>query len=85
MHASRPELSIPCCWFLFLLERAACRDKCPLLNPLRAFEVAARASQLYAGRRRAYVTPSAVSRQIKTLEESLGVQLFLREAKSHGC
>lgn len=29
-----------------------------------------------------FVTPSAVSHQIKALEESLGVQLFIRDAKA---
>ncbi|MGE8365092.1 transcriptional regulator GcvA [Cupriavidus sp.] len=54
----------------------------PPLNPLRAFEVAARHLSFTRAADELYVTPSAVSHQIKTLEESLGVQLFLREAKS---
>jgi LysR family glycine cleavage system transcriptional activator len=54
----------------------------PPLNPLRAFEVAARHLSFTRAADELFVTPSAVSHQIKTLEESLGVQLFLREAKA---
>ena len=54
----------------------------PPLNPLRAFEVAARRLSFTKAAEELYVTPSAVSHQIKVLEESLGVALFLRQAKS---
>lgn len=53
----------------------------PPLNPLRAFEVAARHSSFTKAAEELFVTPSAVSHQVKTLEEHLGMMLFLREAK----
>lgn len=54
----------------------------PPLNPLRAFEVAARHSSFTKGADELCVTPSAVSHQVKTLEEHLGIALFVRETKS---
>lgn len=54
----------------------------PPMNPLRAFEVAARHSSFTRAADELCVTPSAVSHQVKTLEEHLGVVLFVREAKS---
>lgn len=54
----------------------------PPLNPLRAFEVAARHLSFTRAAEELFVTPSAVSHQIKTLEESLGIALFTRDAKS---
>lgn len=54
----------------------------PPLNPLRAFEVAARHASFTRAADELCVTPSAVSHQVKTLEEHLGVVLFTREAKS---
>ncbi|CAG9174038.1 transcriptional regulator GcvA [Cupriavidus pampae] len=54
----------------------------PPLNPLRAFEVAARHLSFTRAAEELFVTPSAVSHQVKTLEENLGVQLFIREAKA---
>lgn len=54
----------------------------PPLNPLRAFEVAARHSSFTRAADELFVTPSAVSHQVKALEEYLGIPLFLREAKT---
>lgn len=54
----------------------------PPLNPLRAFEVAARHLSFTRAAEELFVTPSAVSHQVKTLEENLGVQLFIRDAKA---
>jgi LysR family transcriptional regulator, glycine cleavage system transcriptional activator len=54
----------------------------PPLNPLRAFEVAARHSSFTRAADDLFVTPSAVSHQVKALEEHLGIPLFLREAKT---
>lgn len=51
----------------------------PPLNPLRVFEVVARAQNLTAAAQEMHVTQSAVSRQIATLESYLGVELFRRE------
>ncbi|WP_298235377.1 transcriptional regulator GcvA [uncultured Azohydromonas sp.] len=54
----------------------------PPLNPLKAFEVAARHLSFTRAADEMFVTPSAVSHQVKTLEESLGVTLFIRDGKS---
>lgn len=50
----------------------------PPLNALRAFERAGRLSSLTVAADELGVTPGAVSRQIKLLEEYLGAQLFER-------
>lgn len=54
----------------------------PPLNALRAFEVAARHLSFTRAADELFVTPSAVSHQVKTLEENLGVMLFMRDSKS---
>jgi LysR family glycine cleavage system transcriptional activator len=54
----------------------------PPLNPLRAFEVAARHTSFTKAAEELFVTPSAVSHQVRTLEEHLGMALFIREAKA---
>ncbi len=54
----------------------------PPLNPLRAFEAAARQLSFTRAAEELFVTPSAVSHQVKALEENLGVSLFLRDSKS---
>jgi LysR family glycine cleavage system transcriptional activator len=54
----------------------------PPLNPLRAFEAAARHSSFTRAAEELCVTSSAVGHQVKTLEDYLGVTLFVREAKS---
>lgn len=48
------------------------------VGPLRAFDVAARNLNLSAAAEEMNVTHSAVSRQVKQLEQRLGVQLFER-------
>lgn len=50
----------------------------PPLNPLRAFEAAARHSSVRLAAEEMNVTPGAVSRQVKVLEDYLGVVLFRR-------
>lgn len=50
----------------------------PPLNALRAFEAAARHLSFKRAADELCVTPGAVSQQIKSLETSLGVQLFRR-------
>ena len=50
----------------------------PPLNSLRAFEAAARHMSFKRAAQELSVTPAAVSRQIKTLEDHLGVRLFRR-------
>ena len=50
----------------------------PPLNALRAFEVAARHLSLRKAAAELHVTPAAISHQIKSLEQSLGVLVFKR-------
>lgn len=50
----------------------------PPLNPLRAFEAAARHASVSAAARELRVTHGAVSHQIRALEESLDIVLFER-------
>lgn len=50
----------------------------PPLNALRAFEVAARHGSFNAAADELFVTPSAISHQIKSLEQFLGLTLFRR-------
>ncbi len=50
----------------------------PPLNPLRTFEAAARLCSLTAAADELHVSQVAVSRQVKVLEEYLGVKLFRR-------
>lgn len=54
------------------------RRRLPPLNALRAFEAAARHGGFVAAAEELAVTPAAVSHQIKGLEETLGVPLFVR-------
>ena len=51
------------------------------LRGLRTFCVAARLESFSAAAERLFITPSAVSHQIKRLEEELGVRLFDRNAR----
>ncbi|MDR2327369.1 MAG: LysR family transcriptional regulator [Acidovorax sp.] len=51
----------------------------PPLNPLHTFEVVARTGSLTVAAAQLHVTQSAVSRQIATLEQYFGVELFKRE------
>jgi len=53
----------------------------PSLDLLRGFEAAARHLNFTRAADELFITQSAVSRQIKTLEERLGVTLFLRQPK----
>ncbi|RZN13131.1 hypothetical protein CWO91_00670 [Bradyrhizobium genosp. SA-3] len=48
----------------------------PPLNSLRAFEASARHLSFKRASDELCVTPGAVSQQVKSLEASLGVQLF---------
>lgn len=54
------------------------KSRIPPLNALRAFEATARLLTLSAAAAELNVTPSAISHQIASLEESLGVRLFRR-------
>lgn len=50
----------------------------PSLNALRAFEAAARHLSFTKAAEELHVTQAAISHQVKTLEEQLGLQLFRR-------
>lgn len=50
----------------------------PPLKSVRAFEAAARRGSFNEAAEELYVTPSAISHQVKSLEEYLGVSLFRR-------
>lgn len=52
------------------------------LNALRAFEAAARCFSFQAAAAQLFVTPAAVSHQVKHLEAYLGVKLFARGHRS---
>jgi LysR family glycine cleavage system transcriptional activator len=54
----------------------------PSLNGLRAFEAAARHMSFTAAAGELNVTQTAISHQIRRLEEELGVRLFLRQNRS---
>lgn len=58
------------------------RDRLPSLNALRAFAAAGRHLNLKAAARELHVTPSALSHQIRALEETLETRLF--ERSRHG-
>lgn len=53
----------------------------PPLNALRAFEAAARHGSFVAAADELSVTPAAISHQVKSLEDRLGVALFRRLAR----
>ncbi|TCL72958.1 LysR substrate-binding domain-containing protein [Rhizobium sp. BK251] len=54
----------------------------PSISLLAAFEATARLGSVTAAARELDLTQSAVSRQIKALEEQLGVELFVRERQT---
>jgi LysR family glycine cleavage system transcriptional activator len=58
------------------------RSRLPSLNALRTFESAARHASFKGAADELCVTHSAVSHQIKQLEQALGVELFLRKPRS---
>jgi LysR family glycine cleavage system transcriptional activator len=71
------------------VRRLMSRERLPPLNALRAFDATARHLTVVKAADELSVTPSAVSHQLRTLESSLGVQLFDRNKKrlkltSHG-
>ncbi|MFJ4063739.1 LysR family transcriptional regulator [Pseudomonas sp. NPDC089996] len=53
----------------------------PPLNALRAFEATARVNSVSQAAEALHVTHGAVSRQIKVLEEHLGVALFVKDGR----
>lgn len=57
------------------------RDEIPPLTALRAFHAAGRHGSFREAARALHVTPSAVSHQIRALEEWMGLPLFTRGAR----
>jgi LysR family glycine cleavage system transcriptional activator len=57
-------------------------DNLPPLSALRAFEAAARHTSFSKAAEELFVTPAAISHQIHTLEQDLGVRLFHRLNRS---
>src|ERR1700747_637253 len=55
------------------------RPRLPPLNALKAFEAAARHESFTRAAEELFVTPGAVSHQVKALEAELTVKLFNRE------
>jgi DNA-binding transcriptional LysR family regulator len=53
----------------------------PSLDPLKGFDAAVRHLSFTKAAAELFLTQSAISRQIQTLEEQLGVKLFRREAR----
>jgi LysR family glycine cleavage system transcriptional activator len=58
------------------------RSRLPPLNPLKAFEAAARLGSFSRAAEELNVTHGAVSRQIRTLEDWLGAPLFRRTSRN---
>ncbi|HSW22776.1 MAG TPA: LysR family transcriptional regulator, partial [Burkholderiaceae bacterium] len=59
-------------------KRLTPRSRLPPLNALRAFDATARHLTVVKAADELSVTPSAVSHQLRALEDALGVQLFTR-------
>ncbi len=58
------------------------RSRLPPLNAIKAFEAAARLGSFTRAAEELHVTHGAVSRQIRLLEDWLGVRLFLRTSRN---
>ena len=54
----------------------------PSISLLSAFDASARTGSFSAAARELHLTQSAISRQVKSLEEQLGVELFVRERQT---
>lgn len=57
-------------------------SRLPPLNALRAFEAAARHLSFTRAAEELFVTQAAISHQIKSLEEHLGIKLFMRKNRA---
>lgn len=57
------------------------RDRLPPLSALRVFESAARHESFKHAAEELFVTPGAVSQQIRLLEDHMGVELFIRDGR----
>ena len=58
------------------------KTKIPPLRSLRAFQLAARNLSFKLAAEELFLTPSAVSHQVKNLEEFLGIDLFIRKTRA---
>lgn len=56
-------------------------NRLPPLNALKYFEAAARRGSFQAAAEELFVTPSAISHQLKSLEEFLDLELFIRQTR----
>lgn len=56
-------------------------ERLPPLNALRSFEAAGRLESFNRAAHELHVTPSAVSHQVRSLEEFLGTKLFVRQTR----
>lgn len=56
-------------------------DRLPSLNALHAFDVAARCGSFTQAAQVLHVTHGAISRQVRTLEQQLGIRLFVKEGR----
>src|SRR5256886_4497235 len=63
----------------FSHDRRTMPRRLPPLNALKAFEAAARSESFTRAAEELCVTQGAVSHQVKSLEETLGIKLFNRE------
>ena len=68
--------------WIFLCFCSGCRMQVPLLNALKTFTVSAQRLNFTKASEDLLVSPSAISHQIKILEEYLGCKLFLRKNRS---
>ena len=57
-------------------------NRLPPLNALRAFEASARQLSFTKAAEELFVTQAAISHQIKSLEEHLGIKLFMRKNRA---
>ena len=57
-------------------------NRLPPLNAIRAFEASARQLSFTKAAEELFVTQAAISHQIKTLEDNLGIKLFMRKNRS---
>ncbi len=65
-----------------MLEAVRPRRRLHSLNALRSFEVAARHGSFTLAAEELNVTQTAISHQVRSLEETLGVDLFIRRPRS---
>jgi len=75
VSSARQQVSLPCAHQGFL---TVSTSRLPPLNALRAFEAVARHRSFRKAAEELFVTPAAITHQIKSLESQLGIQLFIR-------